>query len=151
MARIPMWFGTNEQLKCLPGIKRLEIQTADGKQDVCYAAKTKKESFILPYRISVDGYVLAVDDQTYYNANTQQIAYYQSTGSLPMSLPIYSLTAGEILGGTMLWTAIGVVLALIIWQHLMPASSAESFTTDSIKGTNQQQSEQAHNPEEEHE
>jgi hypothetical protein len=148
---IPMWFGTSEELKCLQGIERVEIQTAAGKQDVCYAAKIKKENFILPFTISVDGYVLAVNDKTYYKMNNEQAAYYQTAGRLPTPLPIYSLTPGDILGGTLLWPVIGAVLAVATWQNLMRAPSAQSSTFDYIQCTDQQQAEQARDPKEKHE
>lgn len=117
MARIPMWFGTDEQLKCMPGIKRFDLKSADGIQNVCYAAKIKKESFILPYRISVDGYVFAIDGKSYFDADPEDIAYFQSTGDLPESLPVYELTTGEQISGGLLWPVLVVVLALTGLQY----------------------------------
>lgn len=117
MARIPMWFGTDEQLKCLPGVERFELQASDGIQNVCYAAKIKKESFILPYRISVDGYVFAIDGDSYFEADPEDIAYFQSTGDLPESLPVHELSTSEQISGGLLWPVLVMVLAFAGLQY----------------------------------
>lgn len=124
MARIPMWFGTEEQLKCLPGIKRFDLRAADGIQNVCYAAKIKKESFVLPYKVSLDGYVFAIDGNSYFDADPEDIAYFQSTEDLPATLPAYELSTGEQLSGGLLWPALALLLTVIGLQYfgILPQS-----------------------------
>ena len=125
MARIPMWFGTEEQLKCLPGVKRFDLKAADGIQNVCYAAKLKKENFVLPYKISLDSYVFAIDGSSYFEAEPEDIAHFQATGDLPASLPIYKLSTGELLSGSLFWPALVLVLALAGLQYFGILSNSE--------------------------
>ena len=80
MARFRFQFGKGESLNCLPGIERFDIGTADGTQNVCYAAKVATESVILPWRTYVDDYVFAVDGSNFYNTTRESIRAEQAAG-----------------------------------------------------------------------
>ena len=115
---IPVWFGTNENLVCIQGVERFNLKAADGDHYVCYAAKTKTESFILPYRISLAGYVFADDDgMQYFNPEPKDIAYLQSIGDLPSHLPVYTLSIYEIVAGNLLWPLLVLPLAWKMAAH----------------------------------
>lgn len=124
--RIPFRFGTSERLECLQSIDRFEIVTDEGVKSVCYAAKIKQETLLLPYRTSIDGYVLAVDDSTYYQPPSENISYHQSLGDLPASLPAYVFTPMEIVGGHLFWPALIVFLGFVGWRNLARTSSDEN-------------------------
>ena len=108
-------FGESEQLNCLPGIKRFNINVGTGESNVCYAAKIKTSTFVLPWRTTVDDYVLAEDASTYYEINKEDIEYYQSIDDLPTSIPLHQMSTPDMLFGHSLWIAI---LSLIIWKGI---------------------------------
>ena len=103
-------FGTDETLKCFERIEVFTINTADGVKDVCFAAKIKTDSIILPWRTYVDDYVFNIkDSSSYYDVNRSMIQFQQSEGNLPETLPKYSLTSFDLLWGYSLWIFILVV------------------------------------------
>lgn len=108
-------FGDSEQLTCLPGIKRFNINVGTGESNVCYAAKIKTSTFILPWRTSVDNYVLAENASTYYEINKEDIDYYQSIDVMPTNIPLYQISTPELLFGHSLWLAL---LSLVIWKGI---------------------------------
>ena len=108
-------FGDSEQLTCLPGIKRFNINLGTGESNVCYAAKIKTSNAILPWRRSIDDYVFAEDSSTYYDLSKEDIEYYQNAGDLPLSIPSYQMSAPEMLFGHSFWIAL---LSILIWKGI---------------------------------
>ena len=106
MARFRFQFGKSESLECLPGIERFDIGTADGTQNVCYAAKVATESVILPWRTYVDDYVFAVDGSNFYNTTRDSIRAEQAAGNLPAQLPNYQIEPASMFFGHILWPAL---------------------------------------------
>ena len=106
-----MQFGSAEDLNCLSGIQRFDIETNDGAVDVCYAARVVTDSFILPWRIYVKDYVFSSDGNSYYIPNEGSIKYFQSEGTLPNPIPEYSLTKGDLVSGNFLWIVLGIAFA----------------------------------------
>ena len=72
MARIPIWFGKNDTLKCFEGISKFDLPVADGQENVCFASKVTTDSFILPWKTSVD-YVYYDGTSGYYKAKQRDI------------------------------------------------------------------------------
>ncbi len=135
MARIPIWFGKNDTLKCFEGISRFDLSVADGQENVCFASKVTTDSFILPWKTSVD-YVYYDGKGGYYKAEHEDIEYYQSTQQLPDPLPEYSLSAFELAWGNALWIAIGLIIVYVIVLRINPdlvgETSSNQLTEDQI-------------------
>ena len=106
MGRRGMMFGKSEDLNCLEGTERFDLPTQDGAVDVCYSAKVTTDSFILPWRIYVSDYVFATDDDTYYQANDNQIEYLQTTNVLPNPLPEYRIGRADLFFGNLAWVVL---------------------------------------------
>ena len=108
------YFGTQEDLKCLPEVKEFKIVTSrelGTKETVCLAAKVRTDSVLLPWRIKVDDYVLAIKGTgKYFDVTREQIRAYQSLGSLPKELPTYKLSLFELGFGHLLWVALGAMV-----------------------------------------
>ncbi len=52
--------GTSEDLKCVKGVSYFKLTNEQDKEvDVCYSAMINTESFMIPYKIHVDRYVIA--------------------------------------------------------------------------------------------
>ena len=113
MARRSFSFGASEELKCLDGLKRFEIETDSGAVDVCYAARVVTDSIFLPWRIYVKDYVFSKDGDTYYVPSEDNINYFQANGELPNTIPEYSLTKVDIVSGNFLWIGLGFLLLYV--------------------------------------
>ena len=111
MARTGLQFGTQESLKCLDGIKPFEIQTTDGSKEVCYAARVATDSIFFPWRTYIKDYVFYPGGDSYFSTTKNTISSLQSEGTLPVPLPIYSISKMELIVGNGLWVFIGIVLA----------------------------------------
>ena len=135
MARIPLWFGKNDTLKCFEGISKFDLPVANGQENVCFASKVTTDSFILPWKTSID-YVYYDGTSGYYKAKQRDIEYYQSTQQLPDPLPEYSLSAFELAWGNALWIAIGVIIVygvvLKINPDLVGEPTSNKLTEDQI-------------------
>ena len=105
-------FGKSEDLKCLEGIEKFEINAQEGRVEVCYAAKISTQNIIVPVNIKVEGYVLSTGKGTYYEISNKQIQYRQLVGDLPDPLPKYELSSSEVI-----WGSFGIVLLplVLIW------------------------------------
>ena len=51
------YFGADNSLKCIKGLKAFNIQAAEGSRNVCFAAKINTDYLALPWRIYIDDYV----------------------------------------------------------------------------------------------
>ncbi len=102
-------FGKSEELKCLDGIEKFNIDTQEGNTEVCFAAKIVTQNVIAPINIKVDSYVLATENKTYYDLSKDDISYFQMTGELPDPLPKYELSSSELF-----WGYFGIIIFLFI-------------------------------------
>ena len=105
------YFGADNSLKCIEGLKAFNIQAAEGSRNVCFAAKINTDYLALPWRIYIDDYVLKVtDSDSYYEVDRGLIQYHQEQGNLPETLPRHSFTILESLWGYSLWIVLLLVL-----------------------------------------
>src|SRR5262249_24951221 len=71
-------------------------------------------SFILPYRVTDDGYILGVrGEQRYYRLTDANIKSMQANGQLPSPLPPYQISTIDYVMGHAAWIALVVVIGLI--------------------------------------
>ena len=92
-------FGTSESLKCVKGITYFKLTNEQGREiNSCYAAMVNTESFLVPYKVYIDRYVIAeVNNQTndagerYYELDEEWKEGLQAEGLLPNSLPPYQI------------------------------------------------------------
>lgn len=94
-------FGHEEKLECLQPVKLL----GRSGEPLCLAYKTTKTFFGAGVKLSDDGYVLRiVGTDTYYPMpEGPQLTEMQQAGSLPMTLPPYSIGIGDYAMGYSLW------------------------------------------------
>ena len=102
-------FGKSEQLKCLDGIEKFQIDAQEGNIEVCFAAKIVTQNVFAPINIKVDSYVLAAENDTYYNLSKEDISYLQTSGELPDPLPKYELSSTELF-----WGSFGIIIFLFV-------------------------------------
>jgi tetratricopeptide (TPR) repeat protein len=105
-----LYFGTQEYLR--------EIQAVDvvgPKGEPLYLGyKYSFHSFILPYRLTDDGYVLGVTgQQAFFRLDDARIKSMQASGQLPTPLPPYQLSVLDYAMGHGAWIALVVIIALI--------------------------------------
>ena len=113
--------GTGEELKCVKGVERFTIPTKKSDSTtVCYAALIQTDNFIVPYRITVDSYVLAElnpntnEAGTIYNElESEQIQVLQQEQKLPNLTPTYEIGMDTYLPAIGL---IALVVAWLLWQ-----------------------------------
>ena len=109
--------GTSEDLKCVKGISYFKLTNEQEKEvDTCYAAMVNTESFVIPYKIHVDRYVIAeVNPQkndagdTYWELDKEWTKELQAIDLLPASLPEYQIGMDSYL------PAIGLGLLFVGW------------------------------------
>lgn len=128
MARF--YFGKNEDLKCLPGVKDFKIVTSGelgAKEDVCFAAKVSTDHLFLPWRVEVEDYVLAVKGTgKYFELTRSQVRYQQSIGNLPKDLPRYNLSTMEVVWGNLLWITIGSMAIFVALSFIQERIKSRS-------------------------
>ena len=105
-----LYFGTQEYLHHIQ-----DIEVTGPKGEPLYLGyKYSFHSFILPYRLTDDGYVLGVrGQQSYFRLDANSIKAMQARGQLPTPLPPYELSAIDYLMGHGLWIAIAIIIGLI--------------------------------------
>jgi tetratricopeptide (TPR) repeat protein len=104
-----MYFGAQEHLR--------KIEDIDGrgpKDEALYLGhKYSFHSFVLPYRVTDDGYVLGVrDQQSYFRLDDATVKSLQDRGLLPSPLPPYYLTLLDYAMGHALWIALATVIVI---------------------------------------
>jgi tetratricopeptide (TPR) repeat protein len=105
-----VYFGTKEYLQ---PIQDVAAKGPNG-ESLYLGYKYSFYSFIMPYALSDDGYILGVKDRdVYYRLDQGRIAQFQAKGLLPTPLPPYELSAIDYVMGHLLW-GVGVVIAAVI-------------------------------------
>ena len=102
--RVPYLWGKSEELRCLPGISKFEMQGQDSP--VCFAALITTDSAVLPWRKFVSDYVIKIDSDTYFPTTRESIKKLQSQNILPEQLHEYSLPVADVLFGHSLFLLI---------------------------------------------
>ncbi|MGE9010505.1 DUF4261 domain-containing protein [Leptospira interrogans] len=128
-------FGTTEH------IERIEAVAARGPQGekLFLGHKYLRYSFLGPYWMSDDGYVLGVEGSSrYFSLDTDKIAALQKAGQLPTPLPPYKIDIVTRLYGFFVWIVLG---GFGLWEGirrfwkrrpapLAPSIAALSLTTE---------------------
>ena len=103
-------FGTQEYLRNIQ-----DIEAKGPKDEALYLGhKYSFHSFILPYRMSDDGYILGIrGEQSYFRLDDANIKSMQARGQLPSPLPSYALSVLDYAMGHGAWIALAVVVGMI--------------------------------------
>ena len=133
--------GTGEELKCVKGVERFTIPTEKSDSTtVCYSALIQTDNFIIPYRISVNSYVLAelnpnTDEagDIYYELDSKQIQLLQQEQKLHNPTPTYEIGIETYLPALGL---IALVVAWLVWQVTAIQSVAQNSQPSSNTTTN---------------
>jgi tetratricopeptide (TPR) repeat protein len=105
-----LYFGTQEYLRQIQ-----DVEVKGPKGEALYLGhKYSFHSFILPYRMSDDGYILGVrGQQSYFRLDDTNIKSMQARGQLPTPLPTYQLSLVDYAMGHGAWIALAVIIGLI--------------------------------------
>ena len=105
-----LYFGTQEYLRQIQ-----DVEVKGPKGEALYLGhKYSFHSFILPYRMTDDGYVLGVrGEQSYFRLDDANIKSMQARGQLPSPLPAYQLSVLDYAMGHGAWIALAVIIGLI--------------------------------------
>jgi tetratricopeptide (TPR) repeat protein len=105
-----LYFGTQEYLRQIQ-----DVEVRGPKNEPLYLGyKYSFHSFILPYRMTDDGYVLGVrGEQSYFRLDESNIKSMQARGQLPTPLPPYQLSLVDYAMGHGAWIALAVIIGLI--------------------------------------
>jgi tetratricopeptide (TPR) repeat protein len=111
-AKIPVMFGTHETLE--------EIQPIDEKgpngEALYLGYKYSRYSFILPYRLVDDGYVVGIRGKnSFYRLDPDKLQALQSAGRLPTPLPPYEISPFVYAFGHSIWAVPFLIGGLIWW------------------------------------
>lgn len=105
-----LYFGTQEYLH---SIQDLEVKGPKGEA-LYLGYKYSFHSFILPYRLTDDGYILGIrGEQRYYRLDEATTKSMQARGQLPTPLPAYQLSAIDYAMGHGAWIALAIIIGLI--------------------------------------
>lgn len=108
-----MFFGTGESITRIEPVK---LRGPNGEQ-LWIGHKTTRESFILPYTLRDDGYVLLISNETgrYFNLPPpDKVEIFQQTGLLPKPFPPYQIPWHEYAFGYAAWLTLGM-LPFVFW------------------------------------
>lgn len=105
-----VYFGTQEHLR-----KIEDVNVLGPKGEALYLGyKYSFHSFILPYRMTDDGYILGIrGQQSYFRLDDANIKSMQARGQLPTPLPPYQLSVLDYAMGHGAWIALAVIIGLI--------------------------------------
>jgi tetratricopeptide (TPR) repeat protein len=109
-AQAKLYFGTQEYLH-----KIQDVEVSGPKGEALYLGyKYSFHSFLLPYRMTDDGYILGVrGEKSYFRLDDANIKSMQARGQLPSPLPPYQLSMLDYAMGHGLWIAGAVIIGLI--------------------------------------
>ncbi len=105
-----VYFGTQEYLHNIQ-----DVEAKGPKGEALYLGhKYSFHSFILPYRVTDDGYILGVrGEQSYFRLDDAGINSLQARDLLPSPLPAYQLSVLDYAMGHAVWIALAVIVGLI--------------------------------------
>ena len=105
-----VYFGTQEYLR---NIQDVEAKGPKG-ESLYLGHKYSFHSFILPYRMTDDGYILGIrGEQSYFRLDDANIKSMQARGQLPSPLPPYALSVLDYAMGHGAWIALAVIVGLV--------------------------------------
>lgn len=105
-------FGTDEVLN---HIQDIDLKGPNGEA-LYLGYKTSTHSFLLPYRLQHEGYVLGIrGQQRYFKLSDDQIKKFQAQQMLPSPLPPYEIGALELLIGHLAWVVGGGIAVFAGW------------------------------------
>src|SRR5262249_44742864 len=94
-------------------IQNVEVKGPKGEA-LYLGYKHSFHSFIAPYRVTDDGYILGVrGEQRYYSLDAATIKTMQSRGQLPTPLPPYQLSLIDYAMGHFAWIILAVIIGMI--------------------------------------
>jgi tetratricopeptide (TPR) repeat protein len=103
-------FGTQEHLR---KIEDVEFKGPKG-EELYLGYKYTFHSFVLPYRMTDDGYVLGVrGEKSYFGLDSANVKSLQDRGLLPSPLPPYQLSLLDYAMGHALWILLAVLVGLL--------------------------------------
>lgn len=104
------YFGTQEHLVWLE-----DVEIKGSKGEALYLGhKYSFHSFLLPYWMTDNGYILGVRGQNIYvPLESEEIKSFQANGLLPSPLPIYQFSLLDYALGYALWIMVPVILGLV--------------------------------------
>jgi Tfp pilus assembly protein PilF len=103
-------FGTQEHLR---EIQDVELKGANGEA-LYLGYKYSVYSFLLPYGLTDDGYILGVrGDTSYFRLDDENIKSFQDRGQLPSPLPSYQLSMLDYAMGHAVWIVLAVIVGLL--------------------------------------
>ena len=134
--------GTSEDLKCVKGVSYFKLTNEQDKEvDACYAAMINTESFVIPYKIHVDRYVIAQVNperndaaDKYWELSQEWTKELQSIDHLPASLPEYQIGMDSYL------PAIGLGLLFVCWFAWVIISAASNSQKPGGESSDHEQS-----------
>jgi tetratricopeptide (TPR) repeat protein len=110
-----MYFGTQEYLR---SIQDVAIK-GPGGEDLYLGYKYSFYSFVMPYSLSDDGYILGVKGRdSYIRLDKASIEKFQTSGLLPSPLPAYELSTLDYVMGHALWGALVIMAAIFVIKRL---------------------------------
>jgi Tfp pilus assembly protein PilF len=103
-------FGTQEHLR---EIQDVELKGANGEA-LYLGYKYSVYSFLLPYGLTDDGYILGIrGDTSYFRLDDENIKSFQDRGQLPSPLPSYQLSMLDYAMGHAVWIVLAVIVGLL--------------------------------------
>jgi tetratricopeptide (TPR) repeat protein len=123
-AAAKVMFGTQEHL--------VKIQDLDFKgpagETLYLGHKYAQHSFIAPYMLTDDGYILGVEGQNrYFALDANLIEKLQATGKLPKPLPPYEIALIDYLFGYLLWIAIAAIVIFFLLSRRKDARAKQAL------------------------
>jgi tetratricopeptide (TPR) repeat protein len=104
-----LYFGMQEHLAWIADV---ELKGANGEA-LYLGHKYSYHSFLLPYRMTDDGYVLGVrGEKSYFRLDNEKIKSFQAEGLLPSPLPPYQFSLLDYAMGYALWIFALVLIGL---------------------------------------
>lgn len=104
-----IYFGTQEHLR---EIQDVEIKGANGEA-LYLGYKYSFHSFLLPYSLTDDGYVLGIrGEKSYFHLDGANLKSFQDSGQLPSPLPTYRVSLLDYAMGHALWIVLVVMAGL---------------------------------------
>lgn len=103
-----------------PDIRKIrDLSLTSNKSEALHLAhKVTFHWFWLPYKVTDDGYVLAVSgSDKHYTLDRPAMASLQAQGRLPTPLPEYRLSYADYFTGNILWIALALTAAWHICRH----------------------------------
>jgi tetratricopeptide (TPR) repeat protein len=105
-----IYFGTQDYLR---PIQDVAIKGPNG-EDLYLGNKYSFHSFVMPYSLSDDGYILGVKGRNaFFLLDKAKIERFQASGLLPTPLPAYELSALDYAMGHLLWGVLVFMVAFV--------------------------------------